>query len=727
MGTTKATKSATKKSTTKKTTTATKKNTKDSSKPAKQRSLVIVESPAKAKTINRYLGSDYVVRSSMGHLIDLPKSRMAIDIENNFEPEYITIRGRAKILNELKKEAKKSTEILLASDDDREGESIAWHIKNALEKNVKDTPIKRIVFHEITKDALLDAIKAPRDIDVSKVNAQKARRVLDRIVGYNLSPLLWEKIKRGLSAGRVQSVALRLIVEREDEIERFVPEEYWTYDVELKHKAKKFIAAFSKYDGNKVDFKKEADVQAIIDDINGEKYVVSNIETKERSRSPQAPYTTSKLQQAASTNLNFNSSKTMQVAQGLYEGVDINGEPTGLITYMRTDSVRISPVAQDAAARFIKATYGDEYIPATPPQYSVKKNAQDAHEAIRPTDVFLTPDKIKQYLKPEQYKLYKLIWERFVSSQMLPAKIESNKAIIKAGKAEFSVSSSKVKFEGFMKALTLAKDDKEKSFGMPSFSIGEECEFLEHIPLQHFTSPPPRFNDASLVKILEESAIGRPSTYAPTIRTIIARHYVERKGKQIVATELGKLVNELITDNFASLVDTKFTATMEENLDKVEEDSVVWNNVIGDFYPTFLNTVHQASENIKNMKNFFDSETDLVCEKCGSPMLKKLGRFGFFLACSNFPDCRNTKSISLGECPKCGGDITLKRSKRGREFYGCSKYPNCDFVSWDKPIEDKCPKCGKMMVEKTAKDKKTVYKCLSEDCSHEVEAVEQND
>ena len=703
------------------------KSIKDSkTKEIKKRSLVIVESPAKAKTINRYLGSDYVVRSSMGHLIDLPKSRMAIDIENNFEPEYITIRGRAKILNELKKEAKKSTEILLASDDDREGESIAWHIKNVLEKNTKDVPIKRIVFHEITKDALIESIKNPRDIDISKVNAQKARRVLDRIVGYNLSPLLWEKIKRGLSAGRVQSVALKFIVEREEEIESFVPQEYWSYDVELSHKSKKFIAAFQKYDGQKREFKNETEIKSLIDEIDGKKFEVTNIESKEKSRNPLAPYTTSKLQQAASTNLNFNSSKTMQVAQGLYEGIDINGEPTGLITYMRTDSTRISPVAQAAAAEFIKKTYGEQYLPAQPPIYSVKKNAQDAHEAIRPTDVNLTPDKMKGHLKPEQYKLYKLIWERFVSSQMLAAKIKTNKATIKAGKAEFSVSSSKIEFEGFMKALTLAKDDKEKSLSMPLFAIGDICEFIEHIPLQHFTQPPPRYNDASLVKVLEESGIGRPSTYAPTIRTIIARHYVQRKVKQIVPTELGKLVDELISDNFSTLIDTKFTANMEAKLDEVEEDNITWNKVIGDFYPNFLNTVNQASDNIKNMKNFFDEKTDKVCEKCGQPMVKKLGRFGFFLACSGFPDCRNTKSISLGICPKCGGDITLKRSKRGREFYGCSKYPNCDFVSWDKPIEEKCIKCGSTMVEKIGKEKKITHKCINEQCGHQVEIEEQN-
>lgn len=703
---------------------AKKANTKD----IKKRKLVIVESPAKAKTINRYLGDQYVVRSSMGHLIDLPRSRMAIDIENGFEPEYITIRGRAKILTELKNEAKKASEVLLASDDDREGESIAWHIKNSLEKSVKHLPpVKRIIFHEITKEAIKEALQHPREIDTYKVNAQKARRVLDRIVGYELSPLLWDKIKRGLSAGRVQSVALKLIAEREDEIEAFTPEEYWSFEVGLKHKNKEFIAAFQKYNGEKREFKNEADVKELMNELDGKEYKVTDIDTKERLRNPVAPYTTSKLQQAASTNLNFNSSKTMQVAQMLYEGIEISGEATGLITYMRTDSTRISPVAQEAARKFIEATYGKEYLPSEPPNYGVKKNAQDAHEAIRPTDVNLTPEKLKQSLKPEQYKLYKLIWERFVSSQMLPARIKTNKAIIMADKAEFSVSSSKVIFDGFMKVLTISKDDKEKSFTMPNLEINEICDFVEYIALQHFTMPPPRYNDASLVKILEESGIGRPSTYAPTIRTIIARHYVVRKGKQIVPTELGKLVNELISDNFKELIDIKFTANMESELDKVEEEHIAWNSILQKFYPEFSDTMKKASENIQNMKNFFDEKTDEKCPKCGKDMIKRLGRYGFFIACSGFPECKTTKSISLGVCPKCAGDITLKRSKRGREFYGCSKYPECDFVSWDKPVETPCPKCGGLMVEKIGKDKKTTHACLKEECGYTEEVQNEGE
>ena len=692
---------------------------------SKKKKLVIVESPAKAKTINRYLGADYIVKSSMGHLIDLPKSRIAIDVDNGFEPEYITIRGRAKILNELKREAKKSEEVLLAADDDREGESIAWHIGNKIRGANSSVPIKRIVFHEITKDALNEAIEKPRDIDIAKVNAQKARRVLDRLIGYNLSPLLWEKIKGRLSAGRVQNVALLIICNREGEIEAFVPVEYWTFEVFLKHKNKEFIAELQKYKGEKPELKNKKDVDEIINHLKDKTYKVSSIDVRDRLRNPVAPYTTSKLQQAASTSLGYNSSKTMQIAQGLYEGVSIAGESTGLITYMRTDSVRISPVAQEQAREFIKKEYGENYLPAEAPSYSVKKNAQDAHEAIRPTNVFLTPDSVKEYLKNDQYKLYKLIWERFVSSQMLPAKMKNTRAIIVAGDCEFSVSSSKIEFDGYLKVLTIDKGDKEKAAKMPNLSKDEICEFVENNPQQHFTTPPPRYNDASLVKVLEEEGIGRPSTYAPIIRTIIARHYVQRKGKQLVPTELGKLVNELISENFPELVNIKFTADMESKLDKIEDDNIEWNKMLKEFYPHFLDTLKTASENIHNMKDFFDEETDFVCEKCGRKMIKKLGKYGYFIACSGFPECKNAKGISFGICPKCQGDITLKRSKRGREFYGCSNYPKCDFVSWDKPIQTPCPKCNGLMVERQIKNKGLFKVCIKEDCGYLEEMSEE--
>ena len=692
---------------------------------SKKKKLVIVESPAKAKTINRYLGADYIVKSSMGHLIDLPRSRMAIDIDNGFEPEYITIRGRAKILNELKKEAKKSEEVLLAADDDREGESIAWHIGNKIKTANANIPIKRIVFHEITKDALNEAIEKPRDIDVAKVNAQKARRVLDRLIGYNLSPLLWEKIKRGLSAGRVQNVALLIICNREGEIEAFVPVEYWTFEVFLKHKNKEFAAELQKYKGEKIELKTKEDVDEIINHLKDKIYKVSSVDVRDRLRNPIAPYTTSKLQQAASTSLGFNSSKTMQIAQGLYEGVSIAGESTGLITYMRTDSVRISPVAQEQAREFIKKEFGENYLPAEAPSYSVKKNAQDAHEAIRPTNVFLTPDSVKEYLKNDQYKLYKLIWERFVSSQMLPAKMKNTRAIITAGDCEFSVSSSKIEFDGYLKVLTIDKGDKEKASKMPNLSKDEICEFIENNPQQHFTTPPPRYNDASLVKVLEEEGIGRPSTYAPIIRTIIARHYVQRKGKQLVPTELGKLVNELISENFPELVNIGFTADMESKLDKIEDDNIEWNKMLKEFYPHFLDTLKTAAENIHNMKDFFNEETDFVCEKCGKKMIKRLGRYGYFIACSGFPECKNAKGISFGVCPKCQGDITLKRSKRGREFYGCSNYPKCDFVSWDKPIQTPCPKCNGLMVERQIKNKGLFKVCIKEDCGYSEEMSEE--
>ena len=693
---------------------------------SKKKKLVIVESPAKAKTINRYLGADYIVKSSMGHLIDLPKSRLGIDLDNGFEPEYITIRGRAKILNELKREAKKSEEVLLAADDDREGESIAWHIGNRIKLANSNIPIKRIVFHEITKDALNEAIEKPRDIDIAKVNAQKARRVLDRLIGYNLSPLLWEKIKRGLSAGRVQNVALLIICNREGEIEAFIPVEYWTFGVFLKHKNKEFLAELQKYKGSKPELKTKEDVDEIMEHLKDKTYKVSLIEIKDRLRNPIAPYTTSKLQQAASTSLGYNSSKTMQIAQTLYEGVSIAGESTGLITYMRTDSVRISPVAQEQAREFIKKEYGENYLPIEAPSYSIKKNAQDAHEAIRPTNVFLTPDYVKEYLKSEQYKLYKLIWERFVSSQMLPAKMKNTRAIIVAGDCEFSVSSSKIEFDGYLKVLTIDKGDKEKVLKMPNLSENEICEFVDNNPEQHFTTPPPRYNDASLVKTLEESGIGRPSTYAPTIRTIISRHYIQRKGKQLVPTELGKLVNELISENFSELININFTANMESKLDKIEDDNIEWNNILKEFYPHFLDTLKTATENIHNMKDFFNEETDFVCEKCGRKMIKRLGRYGYFIACSGFPECKNAKGISFGVCPKCKGDITLKRSKRGREFYGCSNYPKCDFVSWDKPIQTPCPKCNGLMVERQIKNKGLFKVCIKEDCGYSEEISEDS-
>lgn len=693
---------------------------------SKKKKLVIVESPAKAKTINRYLGADYIVKSSMGHLIDLPKSRLGIDLDNGFEPEYITIRGRAKILNELKREAKKSEEVLLAADDDREGESIAWHIGNRIKLANSNIPIKRIVFHEITKDALNEAIEKPRDIDIAKVNAQKARRVLDRLIGYNLSPLLWEKIKRGLSAGRVQNVALLIICNREGEIEAFIPVEYWTFGVFLKHKNKEFLAELQKYKGSKPELKTKEDVDEIMEHLKDKTYKVSSIEIKDRLRNPIAPYTTSKLQQAASTSLGYNSSKTMQIAQTLYEGVSIAGESTGLITYMRTDSVRISPVAQEQAREFIKKEYGENYLPIEAPSYSIKKNAQDAHEAIRPTNVFLTPDYVKEYLKNEQYKLYKLIWERFVSSQMLPAKMKNTRAIIVAGDCEFSVSSSKIEFDGYLKVLTIDKGDKEKVLKMPNLSENEICEFVDNNPEQHFTTPPPRYNDASLVKTLEESGIGRPSTYAPTIRTIISRHYIQRKGKQLVPTELGKLVNELISENFSELININFTANMESKLDKIEDDNIEWNKMLKEFYPHFLDTLKTATENIHNMKDFFNEETDFVCEKCGRKMIKRLGRYGYFIACSGFPECKNAKGISFGVCPKCKGDITLKRSKRGREFYGCSNYPKCDFVSWDKPIQTPCPKCNGLMVERQIKNKGLFKVCIKEDCGYSEEISEDS-
>ena len=683
------------------------------------KTLVIVESPSKAKTINKYLGKDYIISSSMGHIIDLPKSRLAIDIENNFNPEYITIRGKAKILNDLKKKAKTAKMVLLATDPDREGEAISWHLHNSLSKNCPN--IKRIEFNEITESAIKEAVKHPRDINIELVNAQQARRVLDRIVGYFISPILWRKVKKGLSAGRVQSVALKVICEREKEIDAFVPEEYWDISADLKAGNAAMNAALYAKNGEKFKITGKEAADKTKADLEKAKYIVESVNTKDRKRNPLPPYITSKLQQDAANRLGFTSSKTMMVAQQLYEGIPLGTEgPVGLITYMRTDSLRISETAINAVRQFISDKYSPEYLPASPNQYQNKKGAQDAHEAIRPSDILRDPEKIKEYLTKDQYKLYSLIWKRFVSSQMTPEKSELISAVIKADEYELRASASKTIFDGF---TVLEKEEKSKKNTLPKISEGDILALEKINSEQHFTSPPPRFNDASLVKFLEESGIGRPSTYAPTINTLIKRYYIVRSGRQLVPTVLGKLVNGLIIENFKDLVSVDFTAEMEAKLDGVEEKKYEWHNMIADFFTPFNKTVEEAEKQIADHKGSLDEKTDEVCEKCGKPMLKKLGKFGYFLACSGFPECRNSKSLPLGKCPKdnCDGSVVKRSSKKGRPFYSCSNYPDCDFITREIPSDKPCPKCGKLLFSKRIKNKGVKLSCLNEKCGYTLE------
>jgi len=689
----------------------------------KDKTLVIVESPSKAKTINKYLGTSYVISSSMGHIIDLPKSRLAVNVENNFEPEYITIRGKTKLLNDLKKMASTSKKVLLATDPDREGEAISWHLANALQKSCTD--IMRIEFNEITKSAVVEAVSKPREINMSLVNAQQARRVLDRLVGYSISPILWKKIKKGLSAGRVQSVTLKIICEREDEIDKFTPVEYWTIDAVFKIKGKECTAPLISKGGEKIKLASKADVEAVINDLKSAEYKVASITTKERKRNPSAPYITSKLQQEAMNRLGFNSSKTMMIAQQLYEGISLGSEgPVGLITYMRTDSTRVSNTALDQVRNYITSHYDRDYLPDSPNFYSNKKGAQDAHEAIRPSDVDKTPEKIKEFLSSDQYKLYNLIWKKFVASQMTQEKAETVAIDISAKDYIFRINGSKILFSGF---AILDKDDKEKLKNAPDVENGEILPLKEILNEQHFTSPPPRYNDASIVKFLEESGIGRPSTYAPTINTLIKRYYVSRNGRQLIPTVLGKLVNKLVCENFKELVSIEFTANMEEKLDNIEENKVEWKDMIGEFYNPFISAVNLAEQNMENMKGKLDEKTDEVCEKCGKPMLKKLGKFGYFLACSGFPECRNAKPLPLGQCPKenCKGSVVKRSSKKGRPFYSCSEYPACDFITREIPSAKPCPKCGSLLFKKKIKSKGEKLLCLRENCGWTVELLDE--
>ena len=701
------------------------KNKKNTVKNAKQ-TLVIVESPTKAHTIEKYLGPGYIVRASVGHLIDLPKSRMAIDVENGFQPEYITVRGKAKLLKELQKEAKKSEAVLLASDNDREGEAIAWHLNNALKDKTK-AKINRIVFNEITPKAITEAVKNPGEIVEAKVNAQKARRVLDRLVGYNLSPLLWSKVKNGLSAGRVQSVALRLICEREKEVEDFLPEEYWSLDADFMKGKSKFSAQLVKYAGEKPELKSEDEVKKIIEKIKSSECKVATKKTTEKTVRPKPPFTTSKLQQDAANKLGFTSRKTMQIAQQLYEGIQIGSNHVGLITYMRTDSVRISETALADVRDFLSKNYPSE-LPEQPIHYAVGKSAQDAHEGIRPTYVSYTPESIKENLTHDQFKLYSIIWERFVSSQMNNAKMETTSIEINADEATFRVSASKIVEKGFYKVIKLLASKEEKTSALPSLKEGETVNVDNFHPEQHFTQGPARYTDASIVKMLEEKGIGRPSTYATIISTLLDRYYVTRSNKQLVPTQLGRMINKILVENFPAVINEEFTAKIETELDQVEADELVWNEVIGKFYSPFKKNVDDVMEHQESIKGFLDEKTDEVCDKCGKPMLKKLGRFGFFLACSGFPECHNTKSIPLAKCPckDCNGDIVERKTKgRGKSFFGCTNYPKCTFISHFKPIDQYCPKCGWFLVEKYDKKNGAYKSCINPDCDYLHSADEQ--
>ena len=686
----------------------------------KRNTLLIVESPAKARTIERYLGSGYTVAASMGHLIDLPKSRVAVDVENRFEPEYITVRGKASILKELQSKAKKADQVLLASDNDREGEAISYHLRNALLKKNDGLKIERIVFNEITPDAIRSAVKNPRGVDEQKVNAQKARRVLDRLVGYSLSPILWKKVKNGLSAGRVQSVALRLICEREAEVEAFFPEEYWTLDVELKKKRSKIRAQLYEYQGKKPDFKNHPEVEKVVATLHGKECKVHAIRESFKSVRPRPPFTTSTLQQTAANRLGFTSRKTMQIAQQLYEGVAIGKTRVGLITYMRTDSTRVSSQALGGAREYIGEHFPDG-LPETPNFYSKGKGAQDAHEAVRPTYIKYTPDYVQKHLSKDQYKLYSIIWERFISSQMTPARNRTITAEFSIGEGMFRASATAVAVAGHYAALKLLKP-KNAGKKLPSLTEGEPLEVLEFMPEQHFTSGPARFTDASIVKTLEEKGIGRPSTYAPIISTLLDRYYVVRKNRQLVPTTLGRIASEMLTSTFPDVIEVGFTAGMEERLDLIEADEQEWHTVVEEFYDPFKRQVDHVMDTLESIKGVLDEATDEVCEKCGRPMVKKLGRYGFFLACTGFPECMNTKSLPLADCPRsdCDGKIVARRRQggRGKEFYGCTNYPECDFISYHKPTNIDCPQCGHFLVEKYDKKRGPYKSCVNPKCDY---------
>nr|WP_282186230.1 type I DNA topoisomerase [Streptococcus anginosus] len=670
--------------------------TKTKKKITAKKNLVIVESPAKAKTIEKYLGRNYKVLASVGHIRDLKKSTMSIDFENNYEPEYINIRGKGPLINDLKKEAKKAKQVYLASDPDREGEAISWHLAHIL--NLDETDKNRVVFNEITKDAVKNAFKEPRQIDMDLVDAQQARRVLDRIVGYSISPILWKKVKKGLSAGRVQSVALKLIIDRENEINAFKPEEYWTIDGTFKKGARQFQASFYGMNGKKMKLATNDNVKNVLSHIEGDEFTVESVEKKERKRNAPLPYTTSSMQQDAANKINFRTRKTMMVAQQLYEGINIGSGVQGLITYMRTDSTRISPVAQNEAATFITDRFGEKYSKHGN-RVRNASGAQDAHEAIRPSSVFNTPENIAKYLDKDQLKLYTLIWNRFVASQMTAAVFDTMSVKLEQNGVQFAANGSQVKFDGYLAIY----NDSDKNKMLPDMKKGDLVKRINTNPEQHFTQPPARYSEATLIKTLEENGVGRPSTYAPTIETIQKRYYVKLVSKRFEPTELGEIVNSLIVEFFPDIVNVKFTADMEAKLDDVEVGKEQWQKVIDEFYKPFEKEVAKAETEMEKIQ-IKDEPAGFDCEVCGSPMVIKLGRYGKFYACSNFPDCRHTQAIvkEIGvECPKCHkGQIIERKTKRNRLFYGCDRYPDCDFTSWDKPVGRSCPKCGQYLVEK---------------------------
>ena len=679
--------------------------------------LVIVESPAKVKTVKKFLGSNYEVAASNGHVRDMPKSQLGFDVANDYEPKYITIRGKGELLAGLRKSAKKADKVYLATDPDREGEAISWHLYKAL--NLDEKKMRRITFNEITKSAVKESIKHARDIDMNLVNEQQARRMLDRMVGYRISPLLWKKIKRGLSAGRVQSVALRIIGDREEEINAFIPEEYWTLDAQFKIPGEKkpLVAKFYGKEKQKMSISSKEELDQILKELEGVSYQVADVKRGERSKKAPLPFTTSTLQQEAAKNLNFSTQKTMRLAQQLYEGVDIKGNGTvGLISYLRTDSTRISQEADEMARNYIRDQYGEPYLAEGETKKKEDRRVQDAHEAIRPTDVKRTPAAMKDSLSRDQFRLYQLIWKRFVASRMKPALYETTSVKISGGPYLFTVAASKLAFDGFLSVYAL--DDEEKSGTATTVrSIDQDTELIfdGFDSEQHFTQPPAHYTEASLVKTLEELGIGRPSTYAPTITTIIARRYVVKEQKNLYMTELGEVVNQMMKKAFPSIVDVNFTANLEALLDKVGDGTVDWKVIVRNFYPDLEEAVEEAEKQLEEVK-IEDEVTDVICENCGRNMVIKYGPHGRFLACPGFPDCRNTKPYleKIGvKCPKCGGEIVQKKTKKGRRYYGCENNPECDFMSWPRPVEKKCPRCGGYMVEKGNK-----LVCADEHCGY---------
>ncbi len=703
----------------------TKKTAKKTTKRAKRKKyLVIVESPAKANTIGKFLGDSYKIEASMGHIRDLPKSQMGVDIEHDFEPKYITIRGKGDLLGKLKKDAKSADKVYLATDPDREGEAISWHLLHALKLDA-DKPVSRITFNEITKTAVKRSISEARDIDMDLVDAQQARRVLDRMVGYTISDLLWQKVKKGLSGGRVQSVALRIVCDREEEIRSFIPEEYWTISTFLTDKnGKTFEAKFYGKHEEKMELPNEAVVQEVLSHVEKKDFLIKEVKKGKRQKKPVAPFTTSTMQQEASKYLNMATQKTMMIAQQLYEGIHIKGEGTvGLVSYIRTDSFRISDEAYQAAVEYIKEIYGEEFVNPQRMVYKSKGKTQDAHEAIRPTNVLRTPDSIKESLTKDQYKLYKLIWERFVASQMSPALYDTMQVRMTAGEYSFRASGSRPIFSGFLQVYS--KGEEETEVQMPVLQEGDVLHPAEILPEQHFTQPPARYTDASLIKMLEEIGVGRPSTYAPTLTTIQARNYVTKEAKNLYPTELGEVVNEIMKKYFPDIVDIDFTANMEKRLDEVEMGHEEWKQVIRDFYPNFKKSVDDAVEKLAKVE-IKDEVTDVICEKCGRNMVIKYGRYGKFLACPGFPDCQNAKPFfeEAGvDCPECGGKVLIKKTKKGRAYYGCENNPECGFMSWNKPTGEKCPKCGSFLEEKGKKNPKIV--CSNEKCGYVQETTEE--